>query len=457
MGTAATKTSFFLLFFDESLMKMDLRAINYRKCFCCLFQLFTVMTTCFSTIKCIQLSSSIKYSPAFLAGNRCCYSSRQFLLYRKSVSVLHDASKNLDGNSTTKKGFIKFNDIANSKANLGKKKGKRKRQLFTDEVFSTSETNLAKKDNGPLLDRFGLPIPTEYDLFPPMPEGTEIISATEKQHNSIVTQQELNNLLAKHAVSLDMSVLAKMPTTEQNPMKLRILHASPPVFAIDNFFTKEECQYCIDLVQTSSPTMDGNPKDDKDIMEVRSATFSSSYLAVQSKRTSTTWYVKYRTMPTLLAKLTNLLGKISLEQCEEPQIVRYRKGEEFSWHYDEVPASQLANGGQRIATALVYLNDVHGGGETVFRDLSSTNTQQQLSMTPQQGSLLLFFPSFANGLPDKRTLHKGEKVDGNTPKMIVQMWVHQNKYIPALPKGNLHSNALEAIRVKEVELGLRTL
>jgi len=203
--------------------------------------------------------------------------------------------------------------------------------------------------------------------------------------------------------------------------------------------------------------MDGNPKDDKDIMEVRSATFSSSYLAVQSKRTSTTWYVKYRTMPTLLAKLTNLLGKISLEQCEEPQIVRYRKGEEFSWHYDEVPASQLANGGQRIATALVYLNDVHGGGETVFRDLSSTNTQQQLSMTPQQGSLLLFFPSFANGLPDKRTLHKGEKVDGNTPKMIVQMWVHQNKYIPALPKGNLHSDALEAIRVKEVELGLRTL
>ena len=121
-----------------------------------------------------------------------------------------------------------MNDSADRKANLGKKKGKRKRQLFADEVFATSETNLAKKDNGPLLDRFGLPIPTELDLFPPMPEGTEIISATEKQYNCTVTQQELDNLLAKYAVSLDLSVLAKMSTNEQNPMKLRILHASPP-------------------------------------------------------------------------------------------------------------------------------------------------------------------------------------------------------------------------------------
>ncbi len=98
-----------------------------------------------------------------------------------------------------------------------------------------------------------------------------------------------------------------------------------------------------------------------------SATFSSSL--AQSKRTSTTWYVTYRILPTFLAKLTGLLSSISLEQCEEPQIVQYLKGEEFTWHYDEVPTSLLKNGGQRIATALVYLNDVAEGGGTVFRDL----------------------------------------------------------------------------------------
>jgi hypothetical protein len=41
--------------------------------------------------------------------------------------------------------------------------------------------------------------------------------------------------------------------------------------------------------------------------------------------------------------------------------------------------------------------------------------------------------------------------------MIVQMWVFQNKYTPALPKGNLQGDVLQAIRVKEVELGLRAI
>jgi hypothetical protein len=41
---------------------------------------------------------------------------------------------------------------------------------------------------------------------------------------------------------------------------------------------------------------------------------------------------KLRILPTFLAKLTALLSNISLEQCEEPQIVRYLKGEEVTWH-----------------------------------------------------------------------------------------------------------------------------
>lgn len=227
--------------------------------------------------------------------------------------------------------------------------------------------------------------------------------------------------------------------------------SSLPVLAVDNFFTKEECQYCLDLVQSSS---DGN---NDDAVEVRSATFSSSL--AQSKRTSTTWYVKYRAVTTFLAKLTGLLSNISLDQCEEAQIVRYRTGEEFSWHYDEVPSSQLENGGQRIATALVYLNDVDDGGGTVFRDLLTGTTdrrQQQLSMQPRQGSLLLFFPAFADGLPDERTLHKGEKVASGT-KMIAQMWIHQRQYLPVLPKGNSHEDAREAIQAKKLVLGLTAI
>ena len=41
----------------------------------------------------------------------------------------------------------------------------------------------------------------------------------------------------------------------------------------------------------------------------------------------------------------------------------------FSWHYDAVPPTMLVNGGQRVCTLLVYLNDVPEGGRTAFRDL----------------------------------------------------------------------------------------
>jgi len=145
---------------------------------------------------------------------------------------------------------------------------------------------------------------------------------------------------------------------------------------------------------------------------------------------------------------------------EETQIVRYRMGEEFSWHYDEVPTPAKANGGQRIGTLLVYLNTLgeESGGGTVFRDLlppssSSSSGQNNLTMRPKEGSALLFFPALEDGTPDDRTLHKGEvAVD---EKMIAQMWLHERIYEPVVPEGNSHGEARDVVERREIELGFR--
>ena len=50
---------------------------------------------------------------------------------------------------------------------------------------------------------------------------------------------------------------------------------------------------------------------------------------------------------------------------------------------------------QRQATLLLYLNDVEEGGCTHFDQLD-------LSIQPQCGKALLFFPAFADGTPDPR-------------------------------------------------------
>jgi prolyl 4-hydroxylase len=152
-----------------------------------------------------------------------------------------------------------------------------------------------------------------------------------------------------------------------------------------------------------------------------------------------------------LAKMNQMLG-IPLEQMEEPQIVRYKTGEEFSWHYDEVPAAQVANGGQRLATLLIYLNTVQGGGGTIFRDLKDRDGNP-LTMRPVQGSALLFFPAYANGKPDDRTLHKGEVVTSDNEKWIIQMWTHERSYQAAVPRGNSQQAALPAVNQASLDLG----
>jgi prolyl 4-hydroxylase len=266
-----------------------------------------------------------------------------------------------------------------------------------------------------------------------MPPGTELISAPQGPTSLEEIKAALKDHITLNLESFDSNRVEKSSIPGNAPIKLNLLHKSPPVLSIENYFTKEECEEC------KKVTM-------KDAFQVESATFSP---LATSKRTSTSWFCHYAQMPTLLAKTNFRLG-IPLKQMEEPQIVRYRTGEEFSWHYDEVPPTQLDNGGQRLATLLVYLNTVRRGGGTIFRDLVDAEGNP-LTVKPIQGSALLFFPAFGDGQPDDRTLHKGEVA--HDEKWITQMWIHERPYSPVVPPGNTHEAALSAVLQVSKKLG----
>jgi len=234
--------------------------------------------------------------------------------------------------------------------------------------------------------------------------------------------------------------------------KFRVLHVDPMVLAVDDFFTDEECDRYIELSTTAN-----TKSSDTAPQRVRSKTVGKDELA-KAQRTSTTWFHYFKVVPELMAKASRLLGLEGIERWEEPQTVRYQQSEKFTWHLDALPPTQTEKpmGGQRLVTLLVYLSDIgeNVGGSTAFRDLGSSENgdDRYLKMVPKKGSALVFFPA-AGGIPgaplDVRTLHAGEALGSGAKddKWIAQLWLREFVgYVPNAPVGNVHRDAVDAVK-----------
>ena len=104
-------------------------------------------------------------------------------------------------------------------------------------------------------------------------------------------------------------------------------------------------------------------------------------------------------------------------QGEGLQLLRYQKNQTYGSHYDYLFDEQgTANGGNRLATVLMYLSDVEEGGETVFPNVPVPSTQsiaegfsecamEGLAVRPRKGDAVLFFSLRTDGRLDKGSLH----------------------------------------------------
>ena len=126
---------------------------------------------------------------------------------------------------------------------------------------------------------------------------------------------------------------------------------------------------------------------------------------------------------------------------EAPTIIRYEAGQQLAPHFDANRSASVEDanrGGQTLATLLVYLNNVPEGGLTRFgrllkpssarHDDDDDDDGQALTVQPQRGDALLFFPADAAGNFDERTEHEGcPAVD---EKWIARIWRHQGMVPP---------------------------
>ena len=143
---------------------------------------------------------------------------------------------------------------------------------------------------------------------------------------------------------------------------------------------------------------------------------------------------------------------------EQLHVLRYDVGQQYKDHWDAFDAGvrdkiDFGNGRQRLATILMYLNDVEEGGETVFphdtarwsetADRTGGNLGESgwsecasrgPAARPVKGDALLFYDLDLKGDFDKAALHAGCPVLRGTKwtatKWIHEMPFHNPKYMP---------------------------
>ena len=214
--------------------------------------------------------------------------------------------------------------------------------------------------------------------------------------------------LSHHGIVLQSSLC-------QYPCQSICIHSSPPILTYPGFLSPALCSALI------RSALNGQGR--------QQSPGSGTYQTLGSTttpRTSTGWFMG-RHMPCvseLLIRLEALTG-CSASRFEVAQVIRYRSQQEYGWHLDVLPDESAGPEGNRIATCLIYLNTISpsGGGETTFRDLDDVH------VTPVEGTLLLFFPSFGSGQPDFRTVHCSKPLTaGSEQKFIAQVFIRERPF-----------------------------
>ncbi|XP_021737079.1 probable prolyl 4-hydroxylase 3 [Chenopodium quinoa] len=210
---------------------------------------------------------------------------------------------------------------------------------------------------------------------------------------------------------------------------VEILSWEPRAFLYHHFLSKEECEYLIDLAKphmAKSTVVDSKTGRSKDS---RVRTSSGMFLRRGQDKI-------IRDIEKRIADFTF----IPVEHGEGLQILHYEEGQKYEPHYDYfLDEFNKKNGGQRIATVLMYLSDVEEGGETVFpasrgnfSSLTGWNERSEcakrgLSVRPKMGDALLFWSMRPDATLDSSSLHGGcPVIKGN--KWSSTKWMHVEEY-----------------------------
>eukprot|EP00898_Chlorokybus_atmophyticus_P003770 jgi/Chlat1/4394/Chrsp29S04541 len=216
---------------------------------------------------------------------------------------------------------------------------------------------------------------------------------------------------------------------DENRRWVEQLSWKPRAFLYHNLLTDEECDH---LIQLAEPSMQKSTV-------VDNATGRSIGSNI---RTSSGMFLK-RGQDEVVARIEQKIADftfIPIDHGEGFQVLHYEIGQKYEAHYDYFHDQlNTLNGGQRIATVLMYLSDVEEGGETVFPSASGYDATRAadaafsgcarhgLAVKPKKGDALLFWSLQPSTELDPASLHAGcPVIRGN--KWSATKWLRVGTY-----------------------------
>ena len=197
---------------------------------------------------------------------------------------------------------------------------------------------------------------------------------------------------------------------ERHPKALRIPSNTLDIFIVRDLLDERDCAELIALIDAErEPSKLLSPTEDPEFRTSESSNLNPYDDCVSRAE----------------AKITDLMG-IDPAQGETIQGQRYAVGQQFKPHFDFFHEGEPywedmhKSGGQRTWTAMVFLNEVEGGGETFFE-------RAAVKVTPRRGNLLTWNNMDANGCPNSYAIHQGLPVTAGT-KYIITKWYRERPW-----------------------------
>jgi prolyl 4-hydroxylase len=187
-----------------------------------------------------------------------------------------------------------------------------------------------------------------------------------------------------------------------------VLSADPRIELVRGLLSAEECRYVMTLAEPAlEPSFVIHPVSGQRVPHPTRTSHGASFGPVQED-------LVINAINRRLAEATGTEAGWG----EPLHVLRYRPGEQYKPHVDALPG--VTN--QRTWTALVYLNEGYGGGETEFPELG-------IAAKGEAGDVLIFHNVLADGRGDPRTRHAGLPVTSGV-KWLATRWIRQSRYHP---------------------------